>query len=133
MKSGEHAVLGAVASAVAVRAVGQRLSRPLGAVLWAYGVALSVFVDLDHFVIARRIAGDWRHLRRVLADPGLVLFRQEEVFDVDFRGERLASHVGIGTALTLAWIALAPAVAVITVVVVTVHVVADVLRDVGLA
>jgi len=99
----------------------------------AYGVALSVLVDLDHFVIARAEVGDWRHLRRVVADPTLVLFRQEELFEIGFARERLASHVVIGAVLALAWVALAPVVAVVTVAVVAAHVVADVLRDCGLA
>ena len=92
-------------------------------------VGLSVLIDVDHFPIARVAVGDWRHLRRVLADPALLLFGQDEIFDLDFRRTRIASHLLVGAGLTATLRRRAPAAAVVTAVCLAAHVVADALRD----
>ena len=135
MKSAEHAVLGAVVSTVgAALARGRSLSRR--AALWGYGVLLSVFIDLDHFVIARLWTGDWSSLKRCLADPVWAFTEQEEVFDdldrtIDV--ERLVSHTIIGGLLTLGWYSASPLMAAYTAALLSVHVLADALREAELA
>ena len=137
MYSREHFVLGAVVSGIGVAALRAAFSTPALAALFAYGVLLSVFIDLDHFAVARRHAGDWSHLRACVSDPVFAFTEQDEVFagvpEQQIRTERLLSHALIGGALTAAlWFASVP-VALFTAAVVYVHVVADLLRDAGLA
>jgi hypothetical protein len=135
MKSAEHAAIGAVVSTVCVAAMRGR-SIPRRIALLGYGLLLSVFVDLDHFLIARLRVGDWSHLRRSLADPVWAFTEQEEVFDdldedIDF--ERLVSHALLGGLLTLGWYLVSPLVAVYTAIVLYFHVLADMLREAELA
>jgi hypothetical protein len=137
MKSPEHAVLGAIASGILV-AVLPGISVPLeAAVLFAYGLVLSVFVDLDHFLVARYHAGDWSHLRRCVTDPVFAFTEQEQVFEgVDTRTlevHRLLSHVLLGGALVGVLALFEPIYALFTAVVLYVHVVADLLRDAEIA
>ncbi|WP_135828343.1 hypothetical protein [Halorussus halobius] len=132
MKSPEHAVLGALASGLLVVAL--PASVPLeAALLFGYGLALSVFVDLDHFLVARYHAGDWTHLRRCLADPVFAFTDQEQVFEgVDTRTlevQRLLSHLLVGGGLVCGLALVRPVYAAFTAGVLYVHVVADVLRD----
>jgi hypothetical protein len=134
MESGEHFLTGAVATAACLVALAGRYGRKTLAALGVYGVGLSVFVDLDHFVQARYYVGDWRHLRAVLADPLNAIWGQEWVFeDLEMERERLGSHVVIGTLLVGGLLVVAPPVAALTGVVLAVHVTCDVLRDAGLA
>jgi hypothetical protein len=137
MNSPEHATLGAVVSAISVFTL-PNVAFPLEATgLFAYGVLLSVFVDLDHFVLARVHAGNWSHLRRCLTDPVFAFTRQEQVFDgVDTRTletHRLLSHALLGGVLVAATTLVAPVYGLFTGVVLYVHVVADLLRDGGVA
>ncbi len=130
MKSTEHAVVGAVVSALGVRAVGDHLSRPWKAALWCYGVFLSVFIDLDHFVLARYYTGDWEALFEALTTPKRAFTAPEWLFsDVTMRAERLLSHTIIGGVLALGSFFIAPFLACFTVVVVYAHVLCDLLRD----
>ena len=137
MKSPEHAALGAVAAGILVVALPD-VAVPLEAAgLFAYGVLLSVFVDLDHFLLARYYAGDWSHLRRCATDPVFAFTQQEQVFEgVDTRTlevHRLLSHVLLGGALVGGLALVEPTYALFTAVVLYVHVVADLLRDGGIA
>lgn len=130
MKSTEHAVVGAVVSALGVRAVGEHLSRPWKVVLWCYGLLLSVFIDLDHFVLARHYAGDWEALFEALTTPKRALTAPEWLFsDIAMRAERLLSHTIIGGVLTLGSFFIAPFLAAFTGLVVYMHVLCDLLRD----
>lgn len=138
MNSAEHAAVGAVASALAVVALAARrpLSRARAVALWAYGVALSVGIDFDHFPLARAEAGDWAALRRALRRPTAALTDPDYVFPDPTLGLaplRLRSHLAIGTALTAAIALLAPPIAAFTAVVLAVHVACDLLRDSGVA
>lgn len=137
MKSAEHAILGGITAGVLVVAL-PGIDLPLEAfALFAYGLLLSVFVDLDHFLLARYHAGDWSHFRRCVTDPTFAFTQQERVFDgVDTRAleiHRLLSHALVGGALVAGAYLLAPIYAVFTAVVLYVHVVADLLRDGGIA
>ena len=134
MQSFEHASIGAVVGAAALFVLRRSSSLASNALLWGYGVFLSVFIDLDHFVIARRQTGDWSHLRAAVTNPVWAFTEQEDVFpDLLFPIERLLSHAVIGGVLTLLWLPVSATVAVFTAVVVYVHVVADMLRELELA
>lgn len=131
MQSRAHAAIGAVVSLVPVLVLWPGAGLAAGAALWTYGVAVSVLVDLDHFLITRVRVGDWRHLRRVLANPAGALWDQAWIFDEDdLTGpDRLLTHALLGGALVAAWWPVAPPLSVFTALVIAVHVLADVLRD----
>lgn len=137
MKSAEHAILGGITAGVLVVAL-PGIDLPLEAfALFAYGLLLSVFVDLDHFLLARYHAGDWSHFRRCVTDPAFAFTRQEQVFDgVDgptLETHRLLSHALVGGALVAGTFLVGPIYAVFTAIILYVHVVADLLRDGGVA
>lgn len=138
MKSAEHAVVGAVVSAAA----GYLLFPDAGSVWYVLlvvgGVLLSVFVDLDHFLITRGMVGDWRHLERAVTNPRVGLVEQEKVFaDMDEEGlvqRRLLSHHLIGGALSFALLLAGfGSLAAFVAVVLYAHVLCDYLRDIGYA
>lgn len=134
MESTEHLVAGIVPTVgwTAVYAGDYSAAALIG--LAVYGVALSVFVDLDHFLLARFRAGDWSHLRSVLASPRDAVRGQEWIFsDLVMYRQRLASHAVIGALLVGLWYPFEPAVAALTALVLGVHVCCDVLRDGGIA
>jgi hypothetical protein len=137
MKSPEHAAIGAVVAAVGVAAVFPAASLATQAALWAGGVLLSVFVDLDHFLIARRMRGDWSNLRLALSDPRAGWIEQERVFaDVDedtLQRYRLLSHHLIGGVLVGVGALVDARLAVLVAVLLYAHVVADLLRDAEVA
>lgn len=133
MESTEHLLVGAIVSAAALVPASSAFETPALVALFAFGVWLSVFIDLDHFLIARYRTGDWRHFRRVLADPTNAVRGQEWIFDdvpdAKIRSERLLGHVLIGGALTAALAIVAPAAAIFVAVVVYAHLLCDLLRD----
>jgi hypothetical protein len=133
MKSGEHAAIGALVGAVAVALLFPGAAPSAAAGVWLGGVAISVFVDLDHFVIARAMSGDWDALRRAVTDPRVGLVRQEEVFvavdETRLRQYRLLSHLLLGGVLVAASRVVDGRLAVFVAVLLYAHVVADLLRD----
>lgn len=134
MQSKAHAAIGAVVSAPLVVWLWPDAGLATRVALWACGVGLSVVVDLDHFLVARLVVGDWRHLRRVLAQPTDVLWDQSWIFPAeDFLVvERLLSHTLLGGALVAGAWSVSPTFAIYSAVVLYVHVLADLLRDTGL-
>lgn len=131
MYSHEHAAIGAVVGAVSLPVLLPGLPPRAWAAAWGYAVLLSVFVDLDHFVVARSRTGDWSHLRRALADPVGAFTDQDAVFAGMAIGyERLLTHALLGTGLCLVWYAVWPPFAAYTGVVLYAHVVADLVREV---
>jgi len=131
----EHAAVGALVSALGI--AGLWLLGPPSvtvlAALFLYGLLVSVFIDLDHFPLARLEAGHWGHFRRAVRHlPGVLLGRTklfERAVADRLRPQRLASHVVIGAVLAgVGWI-LDPAFAGFTVLVVGAHLTCDVLRD----
>jgi hypothetical protein len=133
MESSEHAVVGALVGGVGVLALrGRSLATRLA--LFGYALLVSVFIDLDHFVWARRQAGDWSHLVRAITNPRWAFVEQDDVFEgVDVTAQRLVSHLVVGAATTIAFWVASPALAVYNAVVVYAHVLADTLRDARLA
>ena len=135
MKSIEHflfcvPVVGCVLAGVAERYSPLRL-----AVLAAYGVGLGVLIDLDHFVLARLRTGDWRHLHACVAEPKRVVTDQENLFEGTggMARLRILSHVVLGGVLTVLARRVSRPVALLTATVLYVHVLADLLRDHGIA
>ncbi|WP_227131546.1 hypothetical protein [Halorubellus salinus] len=131
MYSSHHAALSLVAGVALAPFVSTPL-QPVGTV--AYAVVLGVGVDLDHFLVARYRTGNWRALRACLTDPRRVFLAQDEIFDPGevWPLERLLSHALVGTALVGGLFAAGlTGPAVVSAVVLHVHVVADLLWDVA--
>lgn len=133
MRSTEHATIGAVVGALAVSFLARGRSPSTKLALWIYGLLLSVFIDLDHFVIARMKTGSWSHLRKAVRHPIWAFTEQEQVFDVDMTLERLVSHVLVGGLLILLFRPISRLLAVFSAVIVCAHVLADLLRETGVA
>lgn len=131
MQSRAHAAIGAVVSAVLVAVLWSDVELATAGALWAYGVGLSVLVDLDHFLVTRLTGGDWRHLRKVLARPTAVLRDQSWIFPEEDLSKlnRLLSHAVLGGTLVAGTWVVAPTLAAFTALVLYAHVVADLLRD----
>lgn len=134
MQSKEHFLLSLPTTALALVPAARRYSPHELAALACYGVGLGVFVDLDHFVLARVHVGDWRHLQDCLRDPIGAFTDQEGMFEeMGMARQRLVSHLLIGGMLTVVTGFVDRAIAVLTAAVIAVHVLADVLRDHELA
>ncbi|ELY70055.1 hypothetical protein [Natrinema versiforme] len=104
------------------------------AIVVAYGTAVGVFIDLDHFLIARFKTGDWDAVRFCLANPGTAATDQSEIFDPGDVGvlSRLLSHVVIA-GVVVPSIALASVpLAIVTGAVLYVHLLADLVWDIYL-
>ena len=130
MYSSHHAALSVLAGVALLPFV----STGLGAVgVVAYAVVLGVGVDFDHFLVARYNAGDWRALRACLADPRLAFVSQEEIFAPEEVGvlQRLLTHVVLAGVVVAALLAGGLVdLAVLSAVVLYVHVLADLAWDV---
>lgn len=130
MKSTEHAVVGAIVGAVGSLVLGERCSRPAKVLLWCYGVVVSVFIDLDHFLLARWLTGDWERLFEALSNPKRAFTAPGWLFEeLTMRTERLLSHTIIGGVLTLVTFAITPFLAVFTAIMLYTHILCDLLRD----
>ncbi|SIR27753.1 hypothetical protein SAMN05421858_2081 [Haladaptatus litoreus] len=133
MYSREHFLIGVVVSGLLLVPLSERFGTLLLAGLFVYGVLLSVFIDLDHFVLTRIRTGSWRHLTACLKNPVAAFGDQDWVFEdvdsEDLEHERILSHVFLGGVLVALSVFVSPAVAVFTAVVLYFHVLADLLRD----
>jgi hypothetical protein len=100
-------------------------------VVVGYAAVVGVGIDLDHFLVARYNAGDWRALRRCLRRPRIVLFDQGAIFEtLDVNPvERLLSHVVIAGVLVGALWLVSPYFARVTGVVLYAHLLADLVAD----
>ena len=134
MRSVEHATIGAVVSTLATALLARGRSLPTKLALWIYGVLLSVFIDLDHFLIARLKTGSWSYFTRAVRHPVWAFTEQRDVFpDVEMRGDRLVSHVFIGYALFGLLRRASHLLAIFSAIIVTAHVLAVVLRELRIA
>jgi len=103
---------------------------PAAAVV-AYGTAVGVCIDVDHFLIARLKTGDWDAVRFCLADPRAAVVDQSAIFDPGDVGvlSRLLSHVAIaGLAVPAIALASVP-LAIVTGAVLYAHLLADLVWD----
>lgn len=129
MYSSHHATLSVLAAVALLPFVSTGLG-PVGVV--AYAVVLGVGVDFDHFLVARYNAGDWRALRACLADPRRVFVSQDEIFAPEEVRvvERLLTHVVLGGVVVALLAGALVDLAVVSAVVLYVHVLADLVWDV---
>jgi hypothetical protein len=137
VKSGEHAAIGGTVSVVATVVLFEGVATPTLVAVVGYGLLLSVFVDLDHFLLARAEIGDWRHLELAVRNPRVGLIEQELVFeDVEdvLEPRRLLSHHLVGGVVVGVLVVVGlPTLAVFSAVVLYVHVLCDYLRDLHIA
>jgi len=120
----------AVGTAVAVLASQPPL--PAAATV-GYAAVLGVGIDFDHFLVARLNTGTWDTLVRVVRNPRRVLFDQSEIFEAGedmTKLQRLLSHALLGGLLVAGLYPFLPYVAVVSAVVLYVHVLCDLYRDV---
>ena len=128
MYSRDHAIISAVVGALA------GLVLPLPVPLWAavgYAVVVGVAIDVDHFLDARLIGGDWAALRRCLRNPRIVFVDQGAIFESGELGplHRLLSHHVIGGAVVAGLWAVSEPLALFTAVILYAHVLADLVAD----
>ena len=128
MRSRHHAPISAL---VGVALAGTVASALPGLAVVGYATFIGTAIDLDHFLIARARTGSWEHARRCLADPRMALLDQAEIFE---RGEigawtRVGTHTVLAVSLTAVLAAVSPALAVVTAVVLAVHVGCDIVWD----
>ena len=98
-----------------------------------YAAVLGVGIDFDHFLVARLNTGTWDTLVRVVRNPRRVLFDQSEIFEAGedmTKLQRLLSHALLGGLLVAGLYPFLPYVAVVSAVVLYVHVLCDLYRDV---
>ncbi len=126
MRSHHHLLLSVVLGVVLSVTVVTGLP-PVAVVL--YAAVLGVFVDLDHFPVARLNVGDWRTLRRGLWNPRLLLTDQSDLIEPGEVGgyQRLVSHLLLAGLLVAALYAVGlQALGFVTALVLYLHVLADV-------
>ncbi|MHB9285500.1 hypothetical protein ACKVMT_00490 [Halobacteriales archaeon Cl-PHB] len=99
--------------------------------LLAWAAAVGVFVDLDHFLLARWRTGSWEPLRRTLSSARVAVVDQEEIFETGDVGQmrRMASHLVIAGVLTGLLALVSASLAVATAVVLYAHVLGDAVWD----
>lgn len=88
-------------------------------------------IDVDHLIIARKNNEDWQVLRRCISKPKAVLLAQNSLItpsDVP-QTERLVSHVIITTALSITLLLVNSHLAIVTLIVLSVHIGCDVIAD----
>jgi uncharacterized BrkB/YihY/UPF0761 family membrane protein len=131
----EHAIVGGLVSALGVASLWilTSLSPIVLVALFGYGLLVSVFVDLDHFPLARLEVGHWGHFRTAIRNLPGVLSGRTRLFEPAIadrlRNRRLVTHVIVGAILAGAGWAIRPAIAGFTILVVGTHVCCDLLRD----
>jgi len=129
MYSRAHATISLLV-AIGVVLTGEPTVHPALAI--AYGVALGVLIDLDHFVLAWALAGSLDPLVRVVRAPWIVLTDPASIFETDDLGpyQRLISHVVIaGVLVPSVWLGLDPFVGVLSAAILYAHVLADLIAD----
>ncbi|MFC6787102.1 hypothetical protein ACFQFH_14810 [Halobaculum halobium] len=144
MYSRHHAAVSAAVAAGLVLALPLGATPAVAAVVWAALTAAGVAIDLDHFLMARLVRGDWANARRAIANPHAAVLDQSELFDPGdlWPLHRLLSHavlapIGVagawvgGDALAAAGFEVtATAAALAMAVVLYVHVLTDLIWDV---
>ncbi len=100
----------------------------------AYGTAVGVCIDLDHFLIARAKTGGWDAVRFCLANPGAAVADQSRIFEPGDVGvlSRLTSHVVIAGVVVPALALVSVPLAILTGAVLYAHLLADLLWDIYL-
>ncbi len=131
MYSKAHLLISLVVGVVVAVVTGQPPLDAAGTV--AYAAALGVGIDFDHFLVARLNTGNWRALREVAREPGLVFTDPGRIFlegEEVTKLQRLLSHAVLGGVLVAVLYPLSPYVATLSAVVLYVHVLSDLYQDV---
>jgi hypothetical protein len=131
MYSKAHLLISAAVGVAVAAATGQP---PLpAAATVGYAAVLGVAIDFDHFLLARLNTGTWDALVGAIREPRLVLFDQGEIFEEGedvTKIQRLLSHVVIAGLLVAGLYPFSTYAAVLSGVVLYVHVLSDLYRDV---
>ena len=130
MYTKSHLVVSAALGVAVAAWVGATPARATALV--AYAALLGTAIDLDHFLLARLRAGDWRHLRFAAGNPRAAFLDQDEIFEEGAVGalSRLLSHAVIGGLLVLGLLAVDQFLAVVSALVLYVHGVCDLIASV---
>lgn len=130
MYSRSHFVVSAAVGAAIAVAVGATPERT--AFLVGYSAVVGTAIDADHFLLARLRAGDWRHLRFAVANPRAALLEQHRLFAPGDVGafSRLTSHALIAGLVVVVLVPIDPSLALVSAVVLYVHLVCDLVADV---
>ncbi|WP_436347940.1 hypothetical protein [Natronorubrum sp. FCH18a] len=101
-------------------------------VLVVYGTAVGVFIDVDHLLIARFKTGTWDAVRFCLANPVAAVADQARIFGPGDVGvlSRLLSHLLIIGVVVPALALSSVSLAILTGIVLYVHLVCDVVWDI---
>jgi ABC-type Mn2+/Zn2+ transport system permease subunit len=131
MYSKQHFLISVlVGVAVAVLA---GVTLPLAVATVGYAAVLGVGVDFDHFLVARLNTGRWDALIGVIRNPRRAFLDQEDIFEEGkdvTKIQRLLSHVVLGGLLVAVLYPFLPYFAVVSAVVLYVHVLCDLYQDV---
>ncbi|MEF8840954.1 MAG: hypothetical protein V5A62_04940 [Haloarculaceae archaeon] len=131
MYSKAHLLISLAVGAIVAVATGQ-LPVPAVATV-AYAAVLGVGIDFDHFLVARFNTGNWDALVGAVRNPRRILFDQGDIFEEGedvTKLQRLLSHAVLGGLLVAGLYPVLPYVAVLSAVVLYVHVLSDLYRDV---
>ena len=130
MYTKSHLVVSALVGAAVAVAVGVTPGR--AGLVVAYAAVVGTAIDLDHFLVARLRAGDWRHLGVAVSNPRAAFLAQDELFEEGDVGPmtRLLSHALLGGLLVGGVAVVDPFFALLSAVVLYVHVVCDLLASV---
>jgi hypothetical protein len=101
------------------------------ALVVAYAAVLGVGIDVDHFLVARYNAGDWRAVRFCLQNPSVVFVDQDAIFESGevWPLQRLLTHAVGGGVLVAGLLPVSTDLAVVSAVVLYAHLLADLLWD----
>jgi hypothetical protein len=131
MYSKAHLLISLAVGAAVAALTGQPPAPAAGTV--AYAVVLGVGIDFDHFLLARLNTGNWDALLGVVRNPRRAVFDQRDIFDEGedvTRLQRLLSHVVLGGVLVAVLYPLSAYAALLSAVVLYVHVLSDLYQDV---
>jgi hypothetical protein len=131
MYSKAHLLISLAVGAAVGALTGQPPALAAGTV--AYAAVLGVGIDFDHFLLARLNTGSWDALLGVVRNPRRAVFDQRDIFEEGedmTRIQRLLSHVVLGGVLVAVLYPLSAYAALLSAVVLYVHVLSDLYQDV---
>lgn len=100
--------------------------------LLGYAILIGVFIDLDHFVLARGGAGDWLELKKAVSSPFSAFTDAEQIFERNvFPSEaRFLSHIALLYLLTGLSFIVSGKLAFFTASIISLHITTDVYADI---